>query len=158
MEACWECGTVGEVHHHHPVPKSRGGTRTIPLCLLCHGKAHGRDGGMTTTALSKEAVAKKRARGELAQGHPPLGMMLGPDGLKLVVNPDEVPFLARALALLRADTSVRATADILSQEGYRTRKGGPIHKTTIQRLKKHYKADLLTKPDVDSDGQATLPL
>ena len=87
-----------------------------------------------------------------------MGMMLGPDGLKLVVNPDEVPFLARALALLRADTSVRATADILSQEGYRTRKGGPIHKTTIQRLKKHYKADLLTKPDVDSDGQATLPL
>jgi hypothetical protein len=157
MEACWECGTVGEVHHHHPVPKSRGGTRTIPLCLLCHGKAHGRDGGMTTAALTKEALARRRARGQIS-GNAPLGMKLGPDGVKLVVNPDEVPFLTRALALLRADTSVRATAAILSQEGYRTRKGGPIQATTIHRLKKHYKADLLTEPDVDSDGQATLPL
>ena len=156
MEACWECSTVGEVHHHHPVPKSRGGTRTIPLCLLCHGKAHGRDGAMTTSALTKEALARRRARGELT-GRAPLGRKLSPDGVKLVVNPDEMPLLTRALALLRAGAPVRTVAETLSQEGYRTRKGGPIQATTIQRLKKHYKADLLTEPDVDSDGQATLP-
>lgn len=61
MEACWECGTVGEVHHHHPVPKSRGGTRTIPLCLLCHGKAHGRR--MSTSQLTKDAMRALQARG-----------------------------------------------------------------------------------------------
>ena len=77
--------------------------------------------------------------------------------MKLVVNPDEMPLLTRALALLRAGAPVRTVAETLSQEGYRTRKGGPIQATTIQRLKKHYKADLLTEPDVDSDGQATLP-
>ena len=63
MESCWECGTVGEVHHHHPVPQSRGGTRTIPLCLLCHGKAHGRRGSMTTSSLTKEGMEKAKSRG-----------------------------------------------------------------------------------------------
>lgn len=84
-------------------------------------------------------------------------MMLGPDG-RLVANPDEQPFVLRALKLLRSDAAVRVIADILTQEGFTTRKGGPIHATTIQRLKKHYKADLLTEPDVNGNGQATLPL
>ncbi len=157
MPPCWECGTVGDVHHHHPVPKSRGGTRTIALCLLCHGKAHGRDKAMTTSALTKEALSRRRARGQPVSGSIPWGMMLGPDG-RLVANPDEQPFVLRALKLLRSGTTVRATADILTQEGFRTRAGGKILGTTIQRLKKQYKADLLIEPEVDSSGQAKLPI
>lgn len=36
---CFECGAPKE-EMHHVVPKSKGGTKTIPLCVDCHGKAH----------------------------------------------------------------------------------------------------------------------
>lgn len=37
---CFECGGVAH-HQHHVVPRSQGGTKTIPLCVTCHGLAHG---------------------------------------------------------------------------------------------------------------------
>jgi hypothetical protein len=36
---CFECDNEAE-QNHHPVPKSRGGTKTIPLCQECHDIAH----------------------------------------------------------------------------------------------------------------------
>lgn len=41
LDKCFECGTIGDVDFHHVVPKSKGGTQMIPLCLLCHSKVHG---------------------------------------------------------------------------------------------------------------------
>lgn len=41
LDRCFECGTIGPVDLHHVVPKSKGGTQTIPLCLSCHSKVHG---------------------------------------------------------------------------------------------------------------------
>ena len=43
METCFECGEPA-VHDHHVVPQAQGGTQTVPLCMVCHGKAHGIDG------------------------------------------------------------------------------------------------------------------
>jgi hypothetical protein len=42
METCFECGKAAE-HNHHVIPKSKGGTKTVPLCTECHGKVHGRN-------------------------------------------------------------------------------------------------------------------
>lgn len=39
LDECFECGAPKE-EMHHIIPKSRGGIKTIPLCLDCHGKAH----------------------------------------------------------------------------------------------------------------------
>ena len=39
-DICYECGKPKE-EMHHIIPKSRGGKKTIPLCVECHGKAHG---------------------------------------------------------------------------------------------------------------------
>ena len=39
---CFECGSKDEIHYHHVVPFSNGGTKTIPLCSICHGKVHER--------------------------------------------------------------------------------------------------------------------
>jgi len=64
MKECWECEAAGvPIHNHHPVPRSRGGTKTIPLCEPCHSKAHHRKKNMNTSTLSKEAMAKAKARG-----------------------------------------------------------------------------------------------
>lgn len=38
-DICFECGNPKE-EMHHIIPKSKGGTKTIPLCVECHGKAH----------------------------------------------------------------------------------------------------------------------
>jgi len=40
---CFECESTNELHEHHVVPRSLGGTKTIPLCVTCHGKVHGMD-------------------------------------------------------------------------------------------------------------------
>jgi hypothetical protein len=42
-DACFECGSYSNIHYHHVVPETLGGTRAIPLCIICHGKVHGRD-------------------------------------------------------------------------------------------------------------------
>jgi transcriptional regulator of acetoin/glycerol metabolism len=42
MEPCFECGRAAS-NLHHVIPKCLGGTKTVPLCLECHGKVHGRD-------------------------------------------------------------------------------------------------------------------
>lgn len=47
---CFECGSPAR-HAHHVVPKSRGGQRTIPLCVACHHKAHAID----TATLQRES-------------------------------------------------------------------------------------------------------
>jgi len=36
---CFECSGPSTVQHH-VVPKSKGGTKTLPLCDECHAKAH----------------------------------------------------------------------------------------------------------------------
>jgi hypothetical protein len=39
-DKCFECGLDGDLHYHHVIPETLGGTKTIPLCLICHGKVH----------------------------------------------------------------------------------------------------------------------
>ncbi len=40
MKKCFECdGHATE--EHHIIPKSLGGTKTVPLCAICHAKVHG---------------------------------------------------------------------------------------------------------------------
>lgn len=43
---CFECGGTEHIHQHHVIPKSLGGTKTIPLCNMCHGRAHGKIKGI----------------------------------------------------------------------------------------------------------------
>ena len=40
---CFECDSEENIHNHHVIPKILGGTKTIPLCALCHGKVHDKD-------------------------------------------------------------------------------------------------------------------
>jgi len=58
---CFECDSKAD-HAHHVVPHSRGGTRTIPLCEGCHGKAHG-VGINNHRKLVKEGIERAKQKG-----------------------------------------------------------------------------------------------
>ena len=57
LDRCFECGTIGPVDLHHVVPKSKGGTKMIPLCLSCHTKVHG-DNMLNFRKLANESRKK----------------------------------------------------------------------------------------------------
>jgi 5-methylcytosine-specific restriction endonuclease McrA len=59
-ELCFECGQQAE-HRHHIIPLSRGGTKTVPLCVACHSQVH--DHSLSTSQLVKEGIARSRASG-----------------------------------------------------------------------------------------------
>lgn len=42
LDKCFECGEPKD-DMHHVIPKSKGGTKTIPLCAKCHGLIHDKD-------------------------------------------------------------------------------------------------------------------
>lgn len=58
---CFECGKPADVNHH-VVPKSRGGTQTVPLCWQCHSLVH--DTKLTANAeLIKEGKERSQREG-----------------------------------------------------------------------------------------------
>ena len=58
LDRCFECKTIGPVDLHHVVPKSKGGTKMIPLCLSCHTKVHG-EHMLKFRTLGQEARKRK---------------------------------------------------------------------------------------------------
>lgn len=42
LDTCFQCGVNTNIHQHHVVPRTLGGTETIPLCVNCHGLVHDR--------------------------------------------------------------------------------------------------------------------
>lgn len=91
MTECFECGQPAH-HQHHVVPRSKGGTRTVPLCVECHGKAHGR--AMAHPELTSAALHKRKAGGKRI-GSIPHGYWLGADN---VLVPDDIGQLAKQCA------------------------------------------------------------
>ena len=58
----FECGAPA-TERHHIVPASLGGTKTVPLCGICHAKIHDVDGKRRTriAELTKAALDAKKA-------------------------------------------------------------------------------------------------
>lgn len=80
MLSCWNCGAAATCHHH-PIPQSRGGTKTLPLCGACHDKAH----ESTAQQLVLEGLARAIAAGRVG-ARVPLGFTTARDGS---IVPDE---------------------------------------------------------------------
>lgn len=55
---CFECGDPATVKHH-VIPKSKGGTKTVPLCNKCHSAVH--DSNLITSA-ELIALGKMRSK------------------------------------------------------------------------------------------------
>lgn len=66
-DTCFECGAPS-AHDHHVIPRSRGGSRTVPLCLKCHDLAH--DTELLTLA---QETRDRVINDELKRDHVPYG-------------------------------------------------------------------------------------
>ena len=67
---CFECDQPAD-HDHHVIPRSLGGTRTVPLCHGCHGKVHGldfTDHGLLITAGLQRVKVEGRVLGRPCVG------------------------------------------------------------------------------------------
>jgi len=103
---CWECEKEAEhLHNHHVVPRSRGGIKTVALCQSCHAKAHHRSKSMSTSQLTKEGLARKKAQGYIL-GRAPYGYKHNGDG-SLVEIAEEQAIIARAIELRESGMSYR---------------------------------------------------
>jgi DNA invertase Pin-like site-specific DNA recombinase len=85
---------------------------------------------------TKAALERKRERGERLGGHLPYGYEVAAGSKRLLESATDKKLLARARRLQRAGMSVRAIAAKLASEGYVTRRGRPMTKSTVGNLLK----------------------
>lgn len=106
---CFECEAGGDIHMHHVVPKSLGGTKMVPLCERCHGLVH--DVGMVGhTRLIRQGIEKTRSKGTRL-GRPP-GHTDSPDAL-MARYPDIIRCLDEGKSIrVTAKTTDRSTATV----------------------------------------------
>jgi hypothetical protein len=125
---CFECGATDNLHNHHVVPRSLGGTKTIPLCERCHGLVHSLD--YSTHHLTAKVQREKLARGEYIGGRPPFGFR-NVNGA-LVPVPHERDAARQARELRAGGATLRAIADELAARGIMSRTGRPFNPASVQ--------------------------
>ena len=136
---CFECGSEEDIHLHHVVPKSLGGTKMIPLCSKCHSLVHSRDLTRSTNLIKQ--AHKTRRRANLVCGHPPYGFSRGAND-ELVANPEEgrvwayVEKLRQTPNGKKAGHSWRVIAAKLNEQGLKNRSGRDWNYRTLQELNK----------------------
>jgi len=114
---CFECGDKAQ-ELHHVIPKSKGGTKTVPLCYTCHGKVHDVK-RLDISQLTKEALAVKKSQG-VRLGRP---SPIKPEVRKEVVSLREAGMTIRGIVARLNSTSegnkfyINTVQRILAQEG-----------------------------------------
>ncbi len=132
---CFECETdAEEIHHHHVVPQSRGGTKTVPLCHSCHAAAHGVDSDWTIAKLTSEALQRKKANSEFTGGHAPFGYRVDDDGVALVEDADEQKVIATIRNFRKDGWPLRGIVAKLDEVGMVGRSGKPLTLTAVARV------------------------
>ena len=139
---CFECGANSELHMHHVVPKSAGGTKTIPLCVVCHGKVHGRD-FMHHKALTIAGLKKAKDRG-VKLGNPKLALVRNTDtsaakeAWRSTTKEHQNDFRKVCLELIaeHGNLNTRQLADYLNLAGHKTITGKQWGAPQVWRIMK----------------------
>lgn len=130
---CFECGAPATCAHH-VIPRSRGGTKTVPLCGGCHGLAHGlsRETWSDHAALTSAAMAGMKTAGLYTGGRVPYGYRV--ENGALLEDADEMMVIAEAKRLRAAGLSLRAVGAALAARGLLPRDGGAWSPAAVSRL------------------------
>lgn len=156
MAECFECGQPAEFDHH-VVPASRGGTKTVPLCAECHGKAHNLDCNMDHSVLTQQGLARAKSRGtKLGSARPDHWNGMTKDGTatraerrahgleKAQKNSKEIveeamsqqyePIVPWIRDMREAGQTLQEIVDNLNAKGCRTRYEKPWNVPTLRRV------------------------
>jgi hypothetical protein len=145
MRKCFECGNPAQ-NEHHVVPRVKGGTNTLPLCLGCHAKVHGLK-AMAHSELTREGLAAYKAGGGLlGSSRPGAYRLTGGANAEAArragevsrANADAAYFdITGIVGQLRADgASLADIAKQLTDDGLTTRTGKPWNKVQVGRVLK----------------------
>ena len=139
---CFECGLEDEIHMHHVVPKSLGGTKTVPLCSSCHAKVHSSH-LLKTAKLTKAALDEKRLKNERISRHSPYGYKFSGD---LIIEDEQEQYnLTRMLELWDSspDTARKKryleVSRKLAEENIYGRDGNPFLRATLYNIINRYR-------------------
>ena len=128
---CFECGGSEHIHQHHVIPKSLGGTKTIPLCETCHGKVHQKD-------LVKFNNLAKEGRKRYVENGGKLGRKEGSaESIETFMNK---PVNIEIKQLVEQGYSVRKIVKILgasSKTVVKVRKSESVSTSTVVKVRKH---------------------
>jgi hypothetical protein len=134
---CVACGSIDELHDHHLVPRSVGGsddeTNLITLCNSCHGKVHGITKEWGLGSLIKDALHHKKGKGERV-GSIPYGFNVANDGVKLIEVEHEQSVIAVCKELKEQGLSLRKIAAKLLEQGFKNRVGNDFNAQTIKNI------------------------
>ena len=149
---CWECGAINvSLHDHHPVPRSRGGTKTIPLCEPCHSKAHHRKKNMNTSQLVHDTYERKKRKASITGIPMKWGdqnmAKRGTQALGVIVRQENArkynAMIGSMLQKLDPDNQLglAGKAEMLNEHGSTTRRGRPFNTSNLHRILKFNKRE-----------------
>jgi hypothetical protein len=141
--ACSCCGATEGIEQHHLYLRSEGcpDDLTVPLCYVCHGRAHGLKRRINISERTKAALAEAKARG-VKLGRPvgtivPNARLGSERGCKAVVEAADA-FAARVAPIARemqaAGRSLRQIAAELDARGIMTARGGAWTAMAVHNL------------------------
>lgn len=141
-QPCFECQTptTGE---HHVVPVILGGTKTVPLCEVCHGKVHGVDlvnmNKLARIGLAKKReelalIGKKLGNNNLTDEHRKKGRAVSAANKKRRTKNEMSEATALLLDIKSKGMTFEAIAEEFNQRGIRTLRGCKFFGNTISRL------------------------
>jgi hypothetical protein len=117
---------------HHVVPRSKGGTKTIPLCESCHGIVHNKR-FLSISHLTSKAMQKMKSEGLYTGGSAPYGFLNGGGG-QLIEHQSEQAVLSTIKDYRNKGLSLRQIANVLAEQGIRSRKGKPFPFQAVARM------------------------
>jgi hypothetical protein len=139
---CFECGSNDQIHNHHVVPKIRGGTKTIPLCVICHGKVHNID-FTNHKILTKQGLKKAKERGVKLGSPQNLTDETRIKGRKTIQHNAkncENWKLAKEFIEINKPKNKKINltemSNLLNENNFRTRRGCKFNPATVKRLLK----------------------
>jgi len=138
---CFECGFTDGVHEHHVVPKSLGGTKTVPLCESCHGKVHGID-FTNHGELTRLGLQAAKARGVVLGNRTNLDSVRFSDTTQArakhietsKARNSDMRGVLEGLKVRYPDSSLRQLASKLNEAGYLTARGKEFTATQVSRI------------------------
>ncbi len=142
---CFDCGRPA-VHNHHVVPKSLGGIRTVPLCEVCHDKAHGSAGGIIDSYFIKE---RRKKEGKI-DGTVSFGYKIVNE--QRVESEDEQDTISVICILHKRSYSCYEIAETLNRKGFETRsmmRSGHQAKWNISQVRVILKREGIYDPEID---------